>query len=301
MSKHILITGASTGFGRGMAEQLALRGDRVFATMRDVNGRNAGHREALEAFAKAKKLALRVLELDVTDQASVDAAVAAALADGGRLDVVVNNAGVAAIGVSEAYTPEQYEQLFAVNVFGVQRVNRAVLPAMRRQRSGLLVHISSAAGRTTVPAMALYCASKYALEAIADAYRFELQPFGIDSVLIEPGIFKTPIFDRLMYPADTERLADSGASAEYAERVFGVFQAAIAAPDAPEGDEVVAATIGLIDMPAAARPFRTVVGDNIGDLLNPYNAAADALRPIVAQIFNVPELAGSITAAAVAR
>ena len=301
MSKHILITGASTGFGRGMAEQLALRGDRVFATMRDVNGRNAANREALEAFAKAKSLALRVLELDVTDQASVDTAVAAALADGGRLDVVINNAGVAAIGVSEAYSPEQFEQLYAVNVFGVQRVNRAVLPAMRRQRSGLLIHISSAAGRTTVPAMAAYCSSKYALEAIADAYRFELQPFGIDSVLVEPGIFKTPIFDRLLYPSDKDRLADYGASAEYAERVLGVFKAAIAAPDAPEGDEVVAATIALIDMPAAARPFRTTVGANIGDLLNPYNAAADALRPIVAQIFNVPELAGSIAAAAAAR
>ncbi len=300
MSKHILITGASTGFGRGMAEQLALRGDRVFATMRDVNGRNAANREALEAFAKAKSLALRVLELDVTDQASVDTAVAAALADGGRLDVVINNAGVAAIGVSEAYLPEQFEQLYAVNVFGVQRVNRAVLPAMRRQRSGLLIHISSAAGRTTVPAMAVYCSSKYALEAIADAYRFELQPFGVDSVLVEPGIFKTPIFDRLLYPADKDRLADYGASAEYAERVHGVFKAAVDAPDAPEGDEVVAATIGLIDMPAAARPFRTVVGANIGDLLNPYNAAAEALRPIVAQIFNVPELAGSIAAAAAA-
>ena len=147
MSKHILITGASTGFGRGMAEQLALRGDHVFATMRDVNGRNAANREELETFAKAKSLALRVLELDVTDQASVDTAVAAALADGGRLDVVINNAGVAAIGVSEAYSPEQFEQLYAVNlrsppvsvrqgsarglrrVGGVRRARRRSLPA----------------------------------------------------------------------------------------------------------------------------------------------------------------------------
>lgn len=293
MPMNILITGASTGFGRRMAEELALRGDLVYATMRDVNGRNAANRGELEAMARERKLALRVLELDVTNQASVDSAVAAALADGGHLDVVVNNAGIAAIGVSEAYTPEQFEQLYAINVFGVQRVNRAVLPSMRKQRRGLLVHLSSAAGRVTIPGMAAYCSSKFALESLADAYRFELLPFGIDSVVVEPGIYKTPIFDRLVYPGDAGTLASYGASAGFAERVHGVFKGAIGAQTDADADEVVTATLQLIDTPMGKRPFRTVVSAAVQPLLEPYNAAADGLRPIVAQIFAVPELAGA--------
>jgi NAD(P)-dependent dehydrogenase (short-subunit alcohol dehydrogenase family) len=289
--KTVLITGASTGFGRDTAERLARRGDRVFATMRDVKGRNAEPRASLERLAATESLRLQVVELDVTDAASVQNAVARILADAGRLDVVINNAGVAGLGVTEAFTPEQFQQVFDVNVHGVVRVNRAVLPAMRRQGSGLLIHVSSGAGRCTVPAMAAYCASKFALEALADAYRFELLPFGIDSVLVEPGIYRTPIFDRLVYPGDRQRLADYGAAAEYAERVHGVFKAAISASDAPGSEEVVAALVRLIDMEHGERPFRTPVGAAMQQLLGPYNAAADALRPVVAQIFAVPELA----------
>jgi NAD(P)-dependent dehydrogenase (short-subunit alcohol dehydrogenase family) len=226
-------------------------------------------------------------------EASVEQAVQQALHRAGRIDVVINNAGYAAVGVTEAFTPEQYQQMFDVNVFGVVRVNRAVLPSMRRQGSGLLIHVSSGAGRCAIPAMASYCASKFALEAIADAYRFELLPFGIDSVLVEPGIYRTPIFDRVVSPADDARLADYGAAGEYADRVLGVFLAAIAAPDAPGSEEVSEAFVRLVEMPAAARPFRTVVSAPVEQLLGPYNATAEGLRPIVAGIFNVPELAGA--------
>ena len=292
MPQSVLITGASTGFGREAAEQLARRGDHVFATMRDVKGRNAEHRASLERLARSESLRLQVLDLDVTDQGSVEAAVAKALAAAGRLDVVINNAGIAGIGVTEAYTPEQFQQMFDVNVYGVVRVNRAVLPSMRRERKGLLIHLSSGAGRVAVPAMAAYCASKFALEALADAYRFELRPFRIDSILVEPGIYRTPIFDRLMYPADAPRLADYGSAAEYVDRVHGVFKAVIGAPDAPGSEDVVSALIRLIDSDPARRPFRTVVSPPIQQLLDPYNASAEALRPVVAQIFNVPDLAG---------
>jgi NAD(P)-dependent dehydrogenase (short-subunit alcohol dehydrogenase family) len=234
-----------------------------------------------------------VLALDVTDQASVDSAVAEALAEAGNLDVVINNAGIAALGVTEAFTPEQFDQIFAVNVGGVVRVNRAVLPSMRRQRSGLLVHVSSAAGRVTIPALAAYCASKYALEAIADAYRYELLPFGVDSILVEPGVYRTGIHDRFISPADAARLADYGGAAEFVERINGVFQAIVGAPDALGSGEVVDALVALIDMAPNHRPFRTIVSAPIRQLLDAYNAGADALRPVVAQIFTVPELAGS--------
>jgi len=135
------------------------------------------------------------------------------------------------------------------------------------------------------------CASKFALEALADAYRFELRPFGIDSVLVEPGIYRTPIFDRAVAPADQERLDQYGARGEYAERVFGVFQAAIADPDNPGSDEVAQAFVDLVEMPAAERPLRTIVSSRIQPLLDPYNQTANALRTVVAQIFNVEELA----------
>jgi NAD(P)-dependent dehydrogenase (short-subunit alcohol dehydrogenase family) len=292
MSSVILITGASTGFGKEAAQRLARRGHRVFATMRDMTKRNADSRASLEDLAKRENLSLDILDMDVTDEASVDVAVRQVLARAGRLDVVINNAGVAAIGVTEAYTPEQFQQIYDVNVCGPVRVNRAVLPSMRRQRSGLLIHVSSGAGRVAIPALAAYCASKFALEALADAYRFELLPFGIDSVLVEPGIYRTPIFDRIHLPADSERLADYGSAAEYADRVLGVFQAVINAPEAPGSEEVAEAFVRLIEMEKSRRPFRTVVSAPIQQLLDPYNAVAEELRPTVAQIFNVPELAG---------
>lgn len=299
MTATVLITGASTGFGRDAAERLARRGHHVFATMRDVAGRNAAHRTALEQMAAAEKLVLRVLELDVTDEDSVRRAVDAAVAEAGQLDVVINNAGYAGIGVSEGYTAEQFQQMFDVNVFGAVRVNRAVLPSMRARRSGLLVHISSGAGRVTVPGMAAYCASKYALESIADAYRYELSPLGIDSVIVEPGIYRTPIFDRIALPADSARVASYGDLADAAERVRGVFMSAISAPDAPGSEEVAEALVRLVEMEPAERPFRTIVSAAIEPLLASYNSAAESLRPVVAQIFNVPELAPVPAAAAV--
>src|SRR5687767_12426327 len=147
MSSVVLITGASTGFGRLAAEKLAKRGHTVFATMRDLAGRNAANRDELVSFADSTKLQLHVLELEVTDGGSDESAVQSVLEQAARIDVVINNARFAAIGVTEAYTIEQFQTLFDTNVYGPLRMNRAVLPHMRRQRSGLLIHVSSAAGR----------------------------------------------------------------------------------------------------------------------------------------------------------
>jgi NAD(P)-dependent dehydrogenase (short-subunit alcohol dehydrogenase family) len=292
MSAVVVITGASTGFGRDAAERLARRGHRVFATLRDARGRNAVHRDGLEALARSERLALTVLEMDVTDDESVRQAIGRALEDAGHVDAVINNAGFAGIGVTEAYTPEQFQQMFDVHVCGAVRVNRAVLPSMRARRAGLLIHVSSGAGRVTVPAMAAYCASKFALEALADAYRFELVPFGVESVLVEPGIYATPIFDKLMAPADVERLAHYGPAAEYADRVMNTFLGAIGAPDAPGSADVADALVRLVETAPGERPFRTVLPAPIEELLQGYNAMAADLRPAVAGIFNVSDRAG---------
>jgi len=290
MSKIVLITGASTGFGRAAAETLARRGYTVFATMRDIAGRNASHRDALQALARQERWALHVVELDVTSDASVERGVQQALAQEGRIDVAINNAGIAPLGITEAFAIAEFQQLLEVNLYGAARINRAVLPSMRRQRSGLLIHVSSAAGRLAFPTTGLYCASKHALEALADAYRFELSPFGIDSVVVEPGIHRTPIHEKWFGPADQTRVADYGPTAERLERIKAIFDAALDAPDTPGPEPVIEVFLRLIETPAGERPFRTVPTAAIQPLLDPYNALAVQLRQTVAQMFNLTDL-----------
>ncbi len=290
MDKVILITGTSTGFGRAAAETLAERGYRVFATMRDPQGRNAATAKALQSLAKTKGWKLEVLELDVSSDASVNEAVQEALDRAQRIDVVINNAGVAAQGVTEAYTIAQFQQVLDVNLFGAARVNRAVLPAMRRQRSGLLIHVSSGMGRIVVPGFAAYAASKFALEAMADAYRYELSAFGIDSVLVEPGIHRTPILENMLLPADQYRVAEYGPTAEVIGRVKSLFEAASTAPGTPEPEVVVEAFVRLIETPVGQRPFRTVPTTSIQPILEPYNAMAAKMRDTIAQNYKASEL-----------
>jgi NAD(P)-dependent dehydrogenase (short-subunit alcohol dehydrogenase family) len=289
MNSVVLITGSSTGFGRATAQALAGRGYTVFATMRHSTGRNAPEREALESLATREGWALHVVDLDVTDEASVDEAVRQILSRAGRIDVVINNAGFGMVGLTEAFTVEQFRKLFEVNLFGVVRVNRAVLPSMRHQRSGLLIHVSSVAGRFSAPAVGVYCASKFALEALADAYRFELSPFGIDSVLVEPGFHRTPAFEKLVAPADEERVKDYGFEAQYAARVRAVFDEVGLSPETPGVDEIVMAFVHLIETPAGQRPFRTVSTAMV-PLLSGYNAVSEDIRPAVANLLKVPEL-----------
>lgn len=290
MDKVVLITGTSTGFGRTAAETLAQRGYRVLATMRDTTGRNATPSNALQSLANAKGWSLDVLEMDVTNDASVNQAVERALDRAGRIDVVINNAGIASQGITEAFTVQEIQQVLDVNLLGVVRVNRAVLPAMRRQRDGLLIHVSTGIGRVVVPGFVAYAASKFALEAVADAYRFDLAPLGIDSVIVEPGIHRTPILEKFLIPADQNRVAEYGPVAESIKRVKSVFDDASSAPETPGPEVMVEAFVRLIGTPAGKRPFRTVPTAAIQQLLEPYNALAETMRDTVARIFKAPEL-----------
>src|SRR5215470_9163949 len=200
MQRIVLVTGASSGFGRDTAETLAAAGHTVFAGVREPGGRNRGVTRAL------RTQSIEVVDLDVTSDAGVDAAVAALLAtSGGRLDVVVNNAGIASAGVSESFTTEQLRALFEVNLFGVQRVLRATLPTLRAGRDGLIVNIGSILGRVTLPFFGLYGASKFALEALTDSYRYELSQIGVDVVLVQPSAYPTDMYARIQQPADASR------------------------------------------------------------------------------------------------
>src|SRR3984893_5250514 len=180
MGKTILITGASSGFGRLTAETLANSGHTVFAGFRSTDGVKKQIADAL------RQKNVEILTLDVTDQQSVDSAIAQLLKRSpGGLDVVVNNAGMASAGISEAFAPEQTRELFEVNVFGVQRMIRATVPLLRAKRAGILINVGSILGRVTLPFFGLYGASKYAVEALTDSYRYELSQFGIDVVLVQ--------------------------------------------------------------------------------------------------------------------
>lgn len=259
--KVILVTGASTGFGRLTAELLARQGHTVYASMRGVNAKNAEHAAAIETVAQAEGLDLHVIELDVTDEKSVNQAVSQIVEKTGRVDVAVNNAGIGGMGPSEAFTPDQALAYYQVNVLGAHRVNRAVLPHMRQRGRGLLVHISSTAGRIALPFMGHYSASKFALEALAEAYRYELAGLGVDSVIVEPGAFPTPALGKIEQPEDVERVQGYGPNLGVLEGFGENVGSVMMGPDAPDPADVARAVADLIALPAGERRLRTVVGE----------------------------------------
>jgi NAD(P)-dependent dehydrogenase (short-subunit alcohol dehydrogenase family) len=256
MEPTILVTGSTSGFGRLTVETLARQGYRVFAGMRAAAGKNAPAAEELRALAQREQLALHSIEMDVTDDASVERAIAVIIETTGRLDVVVNNAGVSYSGPLEAFTLEQVRQQFETNVFGVLRVNRTVLPQMRKQGSGLLLQIGSIAGRLAMPYLGLYGATKFALEGLTESYRYELAPFGIDAAILEPGTYPTTISANRQVAADAERLALYQAGLE---AFMGRFYAENRSATPPNPQEVADAIARVIAQPAGERPLRTVV------------------------------------------
>ncbi len=256
MEQTILVTGSTSGFGRLTVETLARQGYIVFAGMRAAAGKNAPAAEALRALAQREQLALHLVEIDVTDDASVEQAIAVIIETTGHLDVVVNNAGVSYSGPLEAFTLEQVRQQFEANVFSVLRVNRAVLPQMRKQGSGLLLQIGSIVGRLGLPFLGLYGATKFALEGLTESYRYELAPFGIDAAILEPGTFPTTISANRQVAADAERLALYQAAMN---AFTAPFYAENRSATPPDPQEVADAIAQVIAQPAGKRPLRTVV------------------------------------------
>jgi NAD(P)-dependent dehydrogenase (short-subunit alcohol dehydrogenase family) len=261
MQKIILITGASSGFGRDTAETLAAAGHKVFAGIRDVAGRNLAVADAL------RTKGIEPVALDVTSDPSVNAAIAAVLAkSGGKLDVVINNAGIASAGVSETFTPEQLRDVFEVNVFGIQRVLRAVLPTLRKQSDGLIINTSSILGRVTFPFFGLYGASKFAVEAMTDSYRYELSQLGIDVVLVQPSAYPTNMYAAMQQPADAARSAAYGEIGAIPGKMFETFMGMFAAANAPNPHDVAVTMAKLVATPKGQRPARTVVGADFGSV-----------------------------------
>jgi NAD(P)-dependent dehydrogenase (short-subunit alcohol dehydrogenase family) len=258
----IVITGASSGFGPLSANALAKAGHTVYASMRGTTGRNAAAVADVEKYATANNVDLRAIELDVGSQASADAAIAKIVAEQGRLDVVMHNAGHMAFGPAEAFTPEQLAELYDINVLSTQRVNRAALPQLRKQGRGLLVWVSSSSSAGgTPPYLAPYFAAKAGMDAMAVVYARELTRSGIETSIIVPGAFTggTNHFAHSGSPADRARVEgyEAGPYAGFGEQIQKAF-AAIVPPEA-DASSVADAIVKVVDTPFGKRPFRVHV------------------------------------------
>ena len=280
----VLITGTSSGFGRLIAETLARKNYQVFATMRNVNGRNAAAARDFQEFAERESLSLQTLELDVTDDASVESAVSEVVVKCGRIDVLVNNAGHGIMDLAETVPLAQAQRQFDTNFFGVLRMNRAVLPAMKRQVSGLLLHVSSGAGRLAIPGMGLYCASKFAMEALAEVYRYELASQGIDSVILEPGAYATPIMGKLERGEDPARKSGYGEMAQLPENLKAKIGSSRANPQ-----EIADAVLQIIETPAGQRQLRYRIGPG-GPGVQRINALTDEVQAQLINAFGITDL-----------
>jgi NAD(P)-dependent dehydrogenase (short-subunit alcohol dehydrogenase family) len=278
---NILITGCSSGFGLQAAKDLAARGHSVFATMRGLDAKNVAAASELMDFGTANDLSLYVGELDVTDEASVQAAVGQMLEKVGSIDVVVNNAGQMFVGITEAFTSEDLSRQLDINVVGPFRLCRAALPHMRAQGSGLVINVSSIAGRLAVPFFGVYHASKWGLEGLSESLRYELSGFGVEVVLVQPGPFTTNLFPRSPRPTDHATEEQYGELNNVLEGMSGAFDEVFEDPEMPTDPQlVVDAIVELVEMPAGTRPLRTVVGIDFGGA-RPINEATEPHRRTV--------------------
>lgn len=260
--KTILVTGASTGFGNLATKRLLTDGYHVLASMRQPAGKNREAAEGLLAFAAEQGRELHILDIDVTDPASIERGVAAGLDLAGSIDVLLNNAGQAYFGPFEAFSDAQLRAQFDVNFFGAAAMIRAVLPGMREQGQGLLINVSSGLGRSVFPGTGVYSATKYAMEAMSEAIRYEASMFGVDSVTVEPGAFHTEIANRFVGPdreATRAAYGQLGNTVEQWQESLGDYFGA----GGGDPKEVVDAITQLIEADPAERPARVAVGADV--------------------------------------
>ncbi|MEX0321896.1 MAG: SDR family oxidoreductase [Puniceicoccaceae bacterium] len=285
--KTILITGCSTGFGYDAATYLADAGHHVIATMRNMATKNAGSADSLRAHAADKGVKLEVMEADVTSDESV-AALAAQIP---TIDVLINNAGVGYNGPVESFTSDQVLAQLDLNIVGTIRMAKAVLPGMRAQGSGLIIQVSSVAGRGAFPGFGIYHASKWGLEGLSETMRYELSPLGIDVVTVEPGPFETNFFPAIVFAEDDEiknAYAHVGAFFEgFGTQVHALF----ADENAPTDPRLVVEKFDeLINTPPGQRPLRNVVGLDFGT--DGYNVATEPVRKAILEALEISDWDG---------
>jgi NAD(P)-dependent dehydrogenase (short-subunit alcohol dehydrogenase family) len=275
----VLITGAGSGFGALTARALAGAGHSVYAGMRNTLTKNADRVATAQAYAAEHGVALRTVELDVADQASVDEGVRQVLAAEGTIDVLIHNVGHMTLGPAEAFNPEQVAEIYDTNVVGTQRVNRAVLPHLRERGKGLVVWVSSTSAKGgNPPYLGPYFAAKAAMDSLAATYALELARFGIETSIIMPGSFTTGTrhFETAGHPADSATAqAYARLYAGISEQVSGQLSK-LMPPDADAG-QVAEAIAKVVDTPFGQRPFRVFI-DPLGDGAEEVAEVADRIR-----------------------
>lgn len=270
-SRRVLITGTSSGFGYSGVQALAARGHTVLAAMRGVDGKNREKAEAMRTWAKQGGHTVHVLEMDVTDDASVKAGVSRAIELGGGIDVVINNAGIAAFGIYETFSAAQFAKLLDTNLVGAYRVTQAVLPLMREAKSGHLVFLSSTVGRIALPFMGPYQATKFGVEGMAESLAFELKPLGIGVTVIQPGAYGTQVFQNAVQPADANRIDQYGPVKDGFFGFMKAFQDMIAAGQIGDPKEIGEAYVRVVEMPHGERPLRLPMDAQLGQALGAIN------------------------------
>ena len=255
-----MITGSSSGFGEGAAKVFSDAGYRVWATMRDTNGRNASKKKTLENYSGK----ISVVEMDVSEKDSVREAFSVIFKEIEKVDVLINNAGIMYTGITEGFSVEQAHQQMNTNYFGAIRTTQAVLPGMRKAENGLIINVSSIAGRIAAPYFGTYCATKFALEAYSQSLRYELAPCGVDIALVEPGPFSTGLFGAIKQPERAEVVDSYGELKNIPNALFQGFGDMLSSGVFPDPKLVVDAYLSLAEAEPGTRPVRTQVGVSWG-------------------------------------
>jgi NAD(P)-dependent dehydrogenase (short-subunit alcohol dehydrogenase family) len=254
MKKIIFITGTSTGFGKLTAITLAKAGHTVIAGMRDIKGKNEAVAKELAALPN-----IDVVEIDVTSDTSVKTAFETTLKKHGKIDVLVNNAGVAGFGLLEAFSIDQIRKMFEVNFYGVVRTYQAVLPAMRAAKNGLIINLTSGASGHTLPFMVPYLASKFGVESITEGLQDELSEYGIENVSIQPGVFPTEMNNGVKAGVQSDKAEITTAYGEAAANKFNAIGTALFGKMAQfdmDPQQIADGILNLINMEKGTRPLR---------------------------------------------
>lgn len=265
--KVVLITGTNSGFGWLTAHSVAALGHKVYATMRDTQGKNAERANQLSTVEN-----VTVLDVTLTDDESVKQAVDTIVTKEGTIDVLVNNAGFSMSGVAESFTTDDVQKLFDVNVFAPWRFIKQVLPAMRKQADGLIINVTSGFGRVSFPFATIYAGSKFGLEGISEGLHYELKRLGIDVAILQPGAFPTEISQKTQPASDQAVFEGYGAVAEIPAKMVAAIGSLIQAHN-PDPQDVADAIVKLIGTEKGKRPLRTVVDPITGEYIEAANKA----------------------------
>lgn len=282
--KVVLITGTNSGFGWLTVNSVAALGHKVYATMRDTQGKNADKAKAL---AQVKNVT--VLDVSLTDEMSVKNAIDTIIAKEGTIDVLVNNAGAAMFGVAESATTDDVQRMFDVNVIAPWRLMKLALPFMRKQSEGLIINVSSGWGRFAAPFTVVYGASKFALEGLSEGLHYEVRPLGVDVAIIQPGAFPTEMSQKIQVGSDVSVADDYKAIAHVPNKLFAAIAQMFETAN-PNPQDVADAVVNLINLPKGQRPLRTVVDPSTGEIVKRANDAVNVEYAKVLTTFGMEEL-----------